>query len=154
MPLQRSPVLSYLPPPLILCTSLHYSSTFPLFHPNSTEPWPFLYKSLLLESHSSLLLLLRKPSDTFLPDNQHPTAVSQYSTTHRFLFPFIKKIHMPFNTHLCQYSTMKEFHFRSISVSFFKRLSSFGLMFCTSQFLHRYNFLVLSSDINHKYCMS
>ena len=27
---------------------------------------------------------LRKPSDTFLPDNQHPTAVSQYSTTHRF----------------------------------------------------------------------
>ena len=33
---------------------------------------------------------LRKPSDTFLPDNQHPTAVSQYSTTHRFLFSFHK----------------------------------------------------------------
>ena len=57
---------------------------------------------------------LRKPSDTFLPDNQHPTAVSQYSTTHRFLFPFTKdfqEFYMTCNTHLCQYCTTHIFSF-------------------------------------------
>ena len=73
---------------------------------------------------------LRKPSDTFLPDNQHPTAVSQYSTTHRFLFNFTKDFeesYMTSNTHIRQYSTISF----SKEVSF-PRLSSFGLMFCTS----------------------
>ena len=106
---------------------------------------------------------LRKPSDTFLPDNQHPTAVSQYSTTHRFLFFFHKRYprilrdnqhptavslysathrflfnftkdfeesYMTSNTHIRPYSTLSF----SKEVSF-PRVSSFGLLFCTSWYL-------------------
>ena len=97
LPLQRSPVLSYLPPPLILCTSLHYSSTFPLFHLNSTEPWPFLYKSLLLESHSSLLQLPTssdcgsRATPFYLTTNTQLLSANILQHTD-FFFPFTKDI--------------------------------------------------------------
>ena len=61
---------------------LYRTLAFPLQVSTSREPQ--------FSSTVANFFRLRKPSDTFLPDNQHPTAVSQYSTTHRFLFPFTK----------------------------------------------------------------
>ena len=151
------------------------------FAPLYTIPPPFLFFTPTLQNHGlcsafslqvstsrepqfsstvANFFRLRKPSDTFLPDNQHPTAVSQYSTTHRFLFSFHKgyprilcdnqhptavslysathrflfnftkdfeESYMTSNTHIRPYSTLSF----SKEVSF-PRLSSFGLMFCTS----------------------
>ena len=145
-----------IPPPFLFFTSTlqNYGlcSAFSLQVSTSREPQ--------FSSTVANFFRLRKPSDTFLPDNQHPTAVSQYSTTHRFLFSFHKgyprilrdnqhptavslysathrflfnftkdfeESYMTSNTHIRPYSTLSF----SKEVSF-PRVSSFGLLFCTS----------------------
>ena len=106
------------------------------FAPLYTIPPPFLFFTPTLQNHGlcsafslqvstsrepqfsstvANFFRLRKPSDTFLPDNQHPTGVSQYSTTHRFsFFPFTKAIQefsVTCKTHLCKYCTTHRFSF-------------------------------------------
>ena len=144
---------------------LHLSSFSPQLYRTMASALPFLYKSLLLESHSSLLQLPTssdcgsRATPFYLTTNTQLLSANILQHTD-FFFSFTKDIqefsvatntqllsayilqhtdfflnftkdfeesYMTSNTHIRPYSTLS--FSKEIS---FPRLSSFGLMFCTS----------------------